>query len=62
MRADIDRFRQEIGTDYLDIVLSHAAMRENWPSERAGAMEALTVARQKGIVKTYGASFHSLDA
>ena len=62
MKADLDRFRQEIGTDYLDIVLSHAATRENWPSERAGAMEALAEARQQGIVKTYGASIHSLDA
>jgi aryl-alcohol dehydrogenase-like predicted oxidoreductase len=27
MRADLDRFRQEIGTDYLDIVLLHAMMQ-----------------------------------
>jgi predicted aldo/keto reductase-like oxidoreductase len=62
MRADLDRFRQELGTDYLDIVLLHAEMNQNWPELRQGAMEVLSEARQKGIVRTHGLSCHSLAA
>jgi predicted aldo/keto reductase-like oxidoreductase len=62
MRADLDRFRQEIGTDYLDIVLLHAVSQAGWPEQRKGAMEALAEARQKGTIRTHGVSCHSLEA
>lgn len=62
MRTALDQYREEVGTDYFDIVLLHAAHTANWPEERAGAMEVLSEAREKGIVRTYGASFHSIDA
>lgn len=62
MRADLDRFRQELGTDYIDILLLHAVSTPNWPEQRAGAMEYLAEAREKGIVRTHGVSCHSIDA
>jgi aryl-alcohol dehydrogenase-like predicted oxidoreductase len=62
MRADLERFRQEIGTDYLDIVLLHAVTQVDWPEQRKGAMEALSEAREKKIVRTHGVSCHSIDA
>ncbi|MGC9970530.1 MAG: aldo/keto reductase [Bryobacteraceae bacterium] len=62
MRQDLERFRREIGTDYLDIVLLHAVMRADWPERLNGAMEALSEAREKRIVRTHGVSCHSLDA
>lgn len=62
MRADLDRFRQELGTDYFDIVLLHAVATPDWPEQRKGAMEVLAEAREKGIVRTYGVSCHSLEA
>lgn len=62
MRADLDRFRQELGADYLDIVLLHAVQTPTWPEERQGAMDALAEARDKGIVRTHGISCHSLEA
>jgi len=62
MRADLDRFRRELGTDYIDVLLLHAMMAENWPERRKGAMAVLEEARQKGIVKTHGISCHSLEA
>jgi len=62
MRADLDRFRRELGTDYIDILLLHAMMAGNWPERRKGAMAVLEAARQKGIVKTHGISCHSLEA
>jgi aryl-alcohol dehydrogenase-like predicted oxidoreductase len=62
MRADLDRFRREIGTDYLDIVLLHALTDADWPRECAGAMDVLADAREKKIVRTHGCSCHSLEA
>ena len=62
MRADLDRFRRELGTDYIDILLLHAMMAHNWPERRKGAMAVLEEARQKGIVRTHGISCHSLEA
>ena len=62
MKDDLERFRREIGTDYIDIVLLHAETRPNWPELRKGAMDALSEAQQKGIVKTVGISCHSLEA
>lgn len=62
MRADLDRFRRELGTDYIDIVLLHCMMDDNWPQRKAGAMEVLAEAKQKGIVRTHGVSCHTLGA
>ncbi len=62
MRKDLDRFRQEIGTDYLDIVLLHAVREADWPQQRKGAMEVLSEAREKKIIRTHGLSCHSLEA
>ncbi|GAB4235465.1 MAG: aldo/keto reductase [Acidobacteriota bacterium] len=62
MKADLDRFRQELGTDYLDIVLLHCMMSPDWPSQKAGAMEVLAQARADGIVRAHGVSCHTLGA
>jgi aryl-alcohol dehydrogenase-like predicted oxidoreductase len=62
MREDLDRFRREIGTDYIDIVLLHAMTDGDWPEKKKGAMEVLAEAREKGVVRTHGTSCHSFDA
>ena len=62
MKADLDRFRREIGTDYLDIILLHCMMREDWPEHKKAAMEVLAQAREDGIVRSHGVSCHTLPA
>jgi aryl-alcohol dehydrogenase-like predicted oxidoreductase len=62
MRADLDRFRKELNTDYFDIVLLHCMIDGNWPEKKKGAMNVLSEAREKGIVKTHGVSCHTLEA
>jgi aryl-alcohol dehydrogenase-like predicted oxidoreductase len=62
MRADLDRFRKEIGTDYIDILLLHAMMDPNWPDRKKGAMAVIDEAQAKGIVRTKGVSCHTLGA
>ncbi len=62
MKADLDRYRREIGTDHIDIVLLHALTNPQWNQKRRGAMEYLEKARQDGIIKAHGVSCHSLGA
>ncbi len=62
MRADLDRFRRELNTDYLDILLLHCMTDRGWPERRKGAMAVISEAREKGIVKTHGVSCHALEA
>jgi len=62
MRADLDRFRQEIGTDYLDIVLLHCMQSADWPEQKAGAMAHLSEAKSKGTIRAHGVSCHDLGA
>lgn len=62
MRETLDRFRQELGVDYIDIILLHANRTGTWPEERKGAMDVLAEAREKGTVRTHGISCHSLEA
>lgn len=58
----IDRFRKETGSDYFDILLLHCMTNGNWQEEKKPYIEALSEAKQKGIVKTVGLSCHSFDA
>ena len=62
MRAALDRYRQELGTDYIDQVLLHGARSADWPTEMKPVMDVLSEAKEKGIIRTHGASIHSLDA
>lgn len=62
MRDDIERFRRELDTDYIDLLLLHAVREEDWPVQRRGAMDVIDEYRQKGIVKSRGISCHSLPA
>jgi aryl-alcohol dehydrogenase-like predicted oxidoreductase len=62
MKDDLDRFRRELGTDYIDIVLLHCMMDANWPERKQGAMDFLAEAQQKGVIKSKGVSCHTLGA
>lgn len=60
--ADLARFMQELGTDYLDIVLLHIRTSATWTSESAGAMDVLAEAKARGQIRAHGVSCHSLRA
>jgi len=59
---DLARFLDEIGTDHLEIVLLHCMTGTDWPKARAGAMEALAEAKEKGLIRVHGVSCHDLPA
>jgi len=62
MKAALDRNLQELGTDYIDIMLLHGMHTPNWPTEMKAVMDALSEAKEKKIIRCHGASIHSLDA
>ena len=62
VRADIERFRQEMGTDYIDIVLLHCLQDPKWTTNLPGAMDALSEAKQRGHVRAVGCSCHTFGA
>jgi len=61
-RADLDRFRRELGTDYLDICLMHCVTEADWTERYKGVMDVLSEAKEKGIIRTHGCSCHTIEA
>jgi aryl-alcohol dehydrogenase-like predicted oxidoreductase len=61
-RADLDRFRKELGTDYLDICLMHCVTEGDWTERYKGVMDVFSEAKQKGIIRSHGCSCHSIEA
>ncbi|MBI4560279.1 MAG: aldo/keto reductase [Candidatus Hydrogenedentes bacterium] len=62
MRADLERFRKELDTDYLDIVLLHCQTDRGWPEKMRPCMDVLEEAKGKGQLKAHGVSCHDLGA
>ncbi|HEV3205238.1 MAG TPA: aldo/keto reductase [Gemmataceae bacterium] len=59
-RADIERFREELGTDYLDTLLMHCMTKSSWPTDFRPVMDVLSDAKSKGRVRAVGVSCHGL--
>jgi len=60
--ATLDRYRSELGVEYLDCLLIHCTMRSSWPEDLKPMMEAFNVAREKKIIRLKGMSCHGLPA
>jgi len=58
----VDRFRKELGTDYLDLVQIHCMVEENWTETQKKQMDILENLKAKGIIRAHGVSVHSLQA
>lgn len=61
-RADLERFRRELQTDYLDICLMHCLTEGDWTERYRGVMDVFSEAKEKGIIRAHGCSCHSIDA
>jgi aryl-alcohol dehydrogenase-like predicted oxidoreductase len=62
MRSDIDRFRRELGTDYIDVFLMHCLTEADWTERYKGVMDVLSEAKLKGVIRAHGCSCHSIEA
>jgi len=61
-RADLDRFRRELGTDYIDVCLMHCLTESDWTDRYKGVMDVLSEAKEKGVIRAHGCSCHSIEA
>ena len=61
-QKSIDRFRKELNTDYIDILLLHCMVNSQWPDEYKRYMDDYSEAKQKGIIKKVGLSCHDFGA
>lgn len=58
----IDRFRKELATDYIDLVLIHCMTDAKWTDDQKRQMDILADLKAKKIIRAHGASVHSLAA
>jgi aryl-alcohol dehydrogenase-like predicted oxidoreductase len=58
----LDRYRRELGVDYIDSLLTHCGVRGDWDDERRRVLDALEEAKSKKIILAHGISCHSLPA
>lgn len=61
-KYDIERFRGELGTDYVDTLLMHCMTTKNFPTDFRPVMDVLSDAKAKGKVKAVGVSCHGMDS
>ncbi len=62
LKLDLERFKQEMGTDYIDIILLHSRLSPDWETLDKPLMDVLSEAKQNKMLRTLGISIHSLEA
>jgi len=58
----LDRFRKELGVDYVDSLLIHCATKNTWHEDLRKMMDAFDEAQEKKLVRMKGVSCHGLPA
>ena len=61
-KADIERFRRELGIETMDTLLIHCMTKDKWPVDMRPVIDVLLEAKRKGQVRAIGVSCHSYDA
>ncbi len=60
-RSHLERYRMELGVDYIDIVLLHCMTKGDWPAEHQGVMEFMSRAKEQKLIRAHGTSCHGMD-
>jgi aryl-alcohol dehydrogenase-like predicted oxidoreductase len=61
-KTALERFRHELTTDYIDIVLLHCLMKPTWNEQMQPYMDVLNDEKAKGRIRAVGCSCHNFDA
>jgi predicted aldo/keto reductase-like oxidoreductase len=59
---EIDRYRQELGVEYIDSLLIHCATRPTWPDDLKRMMDAFSEAKERKLIRVKGVSCHGMPA
>jgi hypothetical protein len=60
--AELDRYRRELATDYVDLLLVHCARTPTWDDDRKRVVDAVLEAQHRQIIRARGVSCHGLPA
>jgi predicted aldo/keto reductase-like oxidoreductase len=60
-RSHLERYRLELGVDYIDIVLLHCMQKNAWQHDHQGSMDYLMKAKEEKIIRAHGTSCHGMD-
>jgi len=58
----LDRYRKELNVDYIDSLLVHCAVSQDWDESHKRLLDAFAEAKGKKIIRAHGVSCHSLPA
>lgn len=61
-KPTVERFRQELGVDMIDIVLLHCLTDGNWTEHRKKMMDDMAELKEKEVIRAVGCSCHNFDA
>jgi predicted aldo/keto reductase-like oxidoreductase len=61
-REEMDRFRQELGVDQIDVCLIHCMTNDQWATEYARVCDELSELKTKQVVRAVGVSCHDFGA
>ena len=61
-KTALERFRHELATDYIDIVLLHCLTKPGWDEQMKPYMEVLAEEKAQGRIKALGCSCHDFRA
>ena len=62
VKADIDRYRRELGVDYIDVLLLHKMEAAAWNVRMKGPMDVVSEAVDRGVIRSHGVSCHTIEA
>jgi hypothetical protein len=60
--AALDRYRRELGVEYIDCLLIHCTMKPSWPEDVKPMMDAFSEAQWRKVIRLKGMSCHGLPA
>lgn len=61
-KAEVDRFRKELGTEQIEVCLIHCMQNDRWPTEYERIRDELSALKEQGVVRAVGVSCHDLGA
>ena len=61
-REALDRYRRELGVEYIDSLLLHCAVKPTWPDDLRRMMDVFDEAKRQQVIRVKGVSCHGLPA
>jgi aryl-alcohol dehydrogenase-like predicted oxidoreductase len=60
-KSHLERYRLELGVEYIDIILLHCMTKSGWQHDHTGAMDYLRRAKEEKLIRAHGTSCHGMD-